>query len=242
MSSKSFTNYAQIAETKNIGHTEVAGRYAFQAAAERRIILDVADKLKLESNDSLLEIGCGPGNLLLPLSFIVEKSYGIDNAAALKRMKNRAGNTDMITALPGDFLQMELPDVRYTKILIYSVLHYLSTIDEAERFISRALGLLSPGGRLLIGDLPNSDKRARWSNSESGKEQTATWYAQVSNAGQHPLSFQPPDERLININDETVFSIMKKGRALGYESYLLPQKSNLPFGNTREDILFVAGR
>lgn len=239
MSSKSFVNYAQIAETETIGHTELAGRYAFQAAAERRAILDVAGKLSLESNDTLLEIGCGPGNLLLPLSFMVEKSYGIDNAAALKRMKDRTGNSDTITAIPGNFLQMKLPDIRLTKILIYSVLHYLSSVDEAERFISRALGLLSPGGRLLIGDLPNADKRARWSNSISGKKSTAAWYEQVSNAGQHPLSLQPSDENLININDKAVFSLMQKARELGHESYLLPQKSDLPFGNTREDILFV---
>lgn len=239
MSSKSFDNYQQIAELQTIGHTEVAGRYAFQAAAERRVIRDVADKLSLECNDSLLEIGCGPGNLLIPLSFIVEKSYGIDNAGALKRMKERAGNTDSITAITGNFLQMKLPDIRFDKILIYSVLHYLTNVDEAKTFISRALGLLSPGGRLLIGDLPNIDKRERWSKSESGKISTANWQKQVSNAGQHPLTFQPCDQNIISINDATVLSLMQEGRMLGYESYLLPQKNDLPFGNTREDILFI---
>lgn len=242
MSSKSFENYTRIAELTEAGYTEVAGRYAFQAVAERRIIPDVAAKLALDSQDTLLEIGCGPGNLLLPLSFMVAEASGIDNSAAIKRLQERSGLSKQIEGIVGDFLTMELSTKRYTKVLIYSVIQYMAGLEEAKTFVARALQLLSPGGYMLLGDLPNSDKKLRWIKSSAGQQSYAEWQALVSEAGVHPLSSQPDDDRLVTIDDEFVHSLMRLARNSGFESFVLPQPSVLPFGNTREDILFVAPR
>jgi cyclopropane fatty-acyl-phospholipid synthase-like methyltransferase len=242
MSSQSFENYARVAQIQHVGNTEVAGRYGFQAAAERRIIGDVAAKLALDSEDTLLEIGCGPGNLLIPLSFMTARTSGIDNAAALERLAARCGTPARIQSHPGDFLTMDLPATKFTKILVYSVLQYVDSESTALTFVGRALALLGPGGRLLLGDLPNRDKKRRFAASAAGEQSSREWSAQVTTAAMHPLSALPTDEHLVDVGDELVLSLLRFARQSGYESYLLSQPPGLPFGHTREDLLFVAPR
>lgn len=242
MSSTSFDNYSQLARQHDAGNIEVAGRYRFQSSAERRIINDVAGKLAINSDDSLLEIGCGPGNILLPLSYQVARSAGIDNDAALGRLAARCGTPMHIETYPGDFLSMELPEPLFSKVLIYSVLQYVDSLASAIRFLRRALSLLCPGGRLMLGDLPNPDKKRRFTESQAGMLASQEWSALVSNAGSHPLSGLPQDNRLLVVNDDLLLSLLKYGRTEGYESYLLPQPTDLPFGHTRDDLIFVAPR
>lgn len=242
MSSTSFDNYSQLARLQDADNTEVAGRYSFQSSAERRIIKDVTEKLALNSDDSLLEIGCGPGNILLPLSYQVARSAGIDNHAALERLAARCGKPMHIETYPGDFLSMELPSPLFSKVLIYSVLQYVDSVASAIQFLQRALSLLRPGGRLMLGDLPNQDKKHRFMVSQAGAIASQEWRTLVEDVGSHPLSDLPQDDRLLVVNDDLLLTLLQCGRKEGYESYLLPQPTDLPFGHTREDLIFVASR
>jgi cyclopropane fatty-acyl-phospholipid synthase-like methyltransferase len=240
MSNKSFDNYLHLAQMNNVSDVEVAGRYAFQAEAERNILLDVANKLSLCGGDRLLEIGCGPGNLLIPLSYLVERSAGIDNASSLERLHKRTGGSCNIDLYPGNFLEMNLPSQRFNKILIYGVVQLLDSMDAVICFISRALSLLDKNGVLLLGDLSNQDKKKRWLNSKTGKDATADWMGQTAKNGPHPMSALEADRSLVALDDNFVMQAILYGRSMGFESYLLPQPSALPFGNSREDILYFS--
>ncbi len=241
MSSISFKNYSHIASLSNMSNTEVAGRFAFQQEAERKILSDLLVKLDLEVSDSLLEIGCGPGNLLVPLSGFCDKAAGIDNEAAITRLKNRFAKDAELTCIPGNFLEMNLPTSHFDKILIYGVLQYLSNRDEVLDFIGRALSILKPGGRMLLGDLPNISKKSRFVNSESGREIAKNWAEQIKDAGgKHPLEKMESDSQLITFDDALVLDLIAFIRGKGFESFLLPQPLGLPFGGSREDILVVA--
>jgi SAM-dependent methyltransferase len=242
LSSISFENYSKLATSTDIGYTEVSGRYQFQSSAERRIVLDVIEKMRLSSEDSLLEIGCGPGNLLIPLSYIVNDAMGIDNEAMLARLAARGGASSKVTLIAGDFLSMPAPPRAFSKILIYSVIQYMEDFTQAVAFAMRALSLLAPGGRLLLGDLPNRDKKARFQSTPEGMRAASEWRSELSTAGPHPISGFPADSRLVEVNDVFILRLLELTRQSGFESYVLPQPSNLPFGNSREDLLFVAPR
>ena len=240
MSIIAFENYQHIAQMTDASNTEVAGRFMFQQEAERRILSDLLIKLDLKVTDILLEIGCGPGNLLVPLANFCAQATGIDNEAAIARLNNRLAKCVKITGIAGNFFQMNLPATSFDKIIIYSVLQYMSNQEEAFYFIDRALSLLQPGGRLLVGDLPNCNKKVRFGSSKTG-QQTAMKYAeQLKSSGSHPMEVTETDSSLVAVDDSFLLDLMMHIRNKGFEAYVLPQPLDLPFGGSREDILVMA--
>lgn len=239
MSEISFKNYELLARKSSAKNIEVAGRYGFQKNAEKKIINDVKAKIDLNGNDSLLDIGCGPGNILIPLSKYCKNSTGIDNTGSISRL-SMADRDKRIQTIVGNFLELKLPKASFSKIIIYSVIQYLENDDQVFEFINAALNLLSPGGRLLVGDLPNADKKMRFTNSSFGKKISNEWAKSISIIPQSPSVNALEDKKMVSINDSLILSLIKHGHKLGYETYLLPQPSTLPFGNTREDLLFIS--
>ncbi|OGC22600.1 hypothetical protein A3J90_06975 [candidate division WOR-1 bacterium RIFOXYC2_FULL_37_10] len=237
MSRKSFESYGRIAENFS-NYTEISGRLKVQEESEKNIVADVIKKLNLKSNDSLLEIGCGAGNLLIPLSFAVDTIDGIDHISCIELLKRRFPKGENINFIPGNFLDVAIDDV-YSKILCYSVLHYLKNRDEVFEFINKSLRLLSPGGKALFGDIPNSSLKNRFINSNRGRKFLKEWQALVNSETSGNQGCFDKDDELVEFDDDFVAEIVRKYQKEGYSTYVLSQPENLPFGNTREDILII---
>jgi SAM-dependent methyltransferase len=237
MSRAAYESFGQRA-VQGRGFAEIAGRYWFQATQEKYITEDVSAKLDLGVKDDLLEIGCGAGNLLLVLAGLVRSAAGIDhpNLMALLAERDQACK---VSRFPGNFLDTHLKDT-FSKVLIYSVVQYLASVDEVTRVVDKALSLLRPGGRLLVGDLPNVDKRRRFANSQTGKNFQVEWDQRVqSEATGERANLPISDDKMVCITDEVVCRLLRQARLEGCDSYLLPQPTTLPFCFTREDILIL---
>jgi hypothetical protein len=118
----------------------------------------------------------------------------------------------------------------------------LRDADEVVRFIAKAAGLLAPGGRLLVGDIPNVDKKRRFAESPEGRRFQVEWDALMADpenvreaewAREH-LADTPATAQF---DDELVLAIMKRFRGDGLDVHCLPQPADLAFGHTREDLL-----
>jgi SAM-dependent methyltransferase len=236
--------YAAYGALADIGAdaTEQAGRLPSQVRAERLIIADLEAKLALAPPSRLLEIGCGPGNLLIPLSFRVERAVGIDHPGVIARARARyqARNVEWIAG--------EFPNVRvegqFDAILMYSVLQYQVGMDAAIAFCERAAAMLPSGGRLLIGDMPNVDRKRRFLASDFGKAFEAEWRSKQAVESQTPRKANLVDvfsgaTSLGGFTDADVLHLLTHFRAAGLHTYVLPQPPDLPFGHTREDVLLV---
>ena len=236
MSRVTFENYGRRAKT-SLNDTEVAGRYSVQEDAERLIVPDVLRKLEIEGEHSLLEIGCGTGNLLIPLSFLVKSAIGIDHPDVVERFRART-QAQNIFFVEGNFLDLETQQ-RFDRILIYSVLHCLSDYKEVEIFVEKAMSLLEPGGRMLIGDIPNSDAKARFLATNAGRAFEESWRNEKDDKehSDPEIDALEDDPQVFVFDDETVLRLLGFIRRCGYESFLLPQHATLPFGNTRQDII-----
>lgn len=240
MSRITFENFAARAQ-QAISYTEMAGRHSIQAEPEKNVPADVAGKLELCANDSLLEIGCGTGNLLLPVSHLVRTATGLDHAAILEVLRSRLREETNITLIPGNFLDVTLNE-QFSKILIYSVLHYLTDQAEVLEFIRRAVSLLAPGGMLLLGDIPNKDKHRRFLASERGKRFESEWSRTVAAQASKPVELPalrtlPQDDKLADFDDGSILEILRSARQSGLEAYVLRQSEDLPVCFSREDIL-----
>ena len=224
-------------ELKNFA--EIAGRYDFQRQAEQYLLYYLLEKLSLSPEDDLLEIGCGAGNLLIPLSFFVHSVTGIDHPNLLAQLTSRLPKDNgTMTLVPGEFPRTEVQGT-FSRILIYSVIHYLRDEEAVLAFIRTAAALLQPGGKMLIGDIPNKDIRARFLATERGKAFSAEWKERIEqeqkkNPRVNQLAAATP---LVTISDAFVEKIITVCEGLQMRATRVLQPETLSFGYTREDII-----
>lgn len=232
-----FDLYAKLAN-EGLTDTQLAGRYQTQAEAERLIFRDVAAKLRLAPTDTLLDIGCGPGTLLTPASYSCQRVTGMDNPQVIDRLRRTMRESNVVLEY-GPFPHLR-PSGNYDCILAYSVVHYLPTIEEIERFIVAALEYLRPGGRMLIGDIPNRDRKARFLASRVGQEFDKRWRESIAAIQPEThLDVFADASMLGTLSDADMLRLVGEMRRRGFDGYVLSQRPELPFGRTREDILVV---
>ena len=100
-----FEAYEEISQNTN-NATLINGRYASQTYAERFIFQDVIDKLEINGNDTVLDIGCGAGLLTFPIACICKKIYGIDNTSVIAKLK-KGYVPDNVDFCAGDWLDID---------------------------------------------------------------------------------------------------------------------------------------
>lgn len=219
--------------------TIMSGRHSFQEEAECGIVEDVFAKLHPEPSQRLLEVGCGVGMVLRPLASRVAEAVGVDHPSCLARFE-QLGRPPNVTLVPGEWPAVEVQGT-FDRILVYSVLHYLSGVEAAKQFVSACIDRLRPGGGLMLGDVPNEDARRRFVTSPFGKEFDAQYARRKG-----PLSpehavrdqiFAQVSHRPPYLNDAFVMGLLADARREGMESYVMPQPAHLAFSFTREDIL-----
>lgn len=230
--------YGKIAEA-NISQTVKNGRYDVQKNAEAKIPKNIIETLKIQKENSFLDIGCGLGLNLGPISKITSYALGIDHPKVVNEAKILLDNSNA-EFIGGDFLKASFSQT-FDRILAYSVVHTLSDIDTIYKFIEKALSLLNPDGMMMLGDLPNIDKKKRFLNSKRGQVFQRDWEEQIKkNNAEQVNKFFEDIRSDISLDDKTISEIMIYIRDKGFNAYILNQPQNLPFGNSREDILIIA--
>jgi ubiquinone/menaquinone biosynthesis C-methylase UbiE len=118
----------------------------------------IAKLTKLNKDDALVELCCGNALLLGPLSKRCNQGVGVDFS---QQLISQAGEL-----FPGEFkticsdvLSVELPANSTDVVLVYFSIQHFDQ-KNAISLIEKAITLLKPGGRLLVGDIP--DKRKLW--------------------------------------------------------------------------------
>lgn len=231
--------YGRIAEA-GVDEIQQNGRYAIQEEAQAKIPFDVEQKLDIKPYDNVLDIGCGMGLNLLHLASKAQTVTGCDHPSIMDRLQPNVSHMNNVTLKGGDFLALNFKE-KYTKILIYSVFPALSSMDIAMEFIDKAITLLDDNGMVLIGDIANIDKKDRFLKSKKGKNFQIEW-DRLRNESQETdqvSAYQDKDAKFAIMNDQSILDILSYIRQKGLDAYVLNQAQELPFGNTREDILIV---
>lgn len=131
---------------------------------------DVLGKLRLSRGMSVAEIGCGVCLLGAPVARQASRYVGVDFAPQAVRIANErlraAGVGDRARALCLDMLSLTDEELqrlgRFDRVLMYAVLHYARSEQEAMCLLQRTVDLLAPGGTALVGNVPLEDMAAGW--------------------------------------------------------------------------------
>ncbi len=235
-----FEEFAKLAQQQNLTKNEKIGfQDSIRSGTESAIFRDITSKIPAFSRrgTSILDIGCGCGDLT---DLIVKNAESFGQKLILNDSREMLCNIDLDSKIgskiegkfPLEFMKILPGDVFFDGILIYSVLQYVNQEGQLIRFIDAAVNLLAPGGRLLLGDLPNSSQRRRFMMSTSGKE-----YHKKNFNTDAEVEVPIFNQSFGELDDGILLGIIGRYRNYGFNAYLVPQNLDLPMANRREDIL-----
>jgi len=223
-----------------LAHEKVGFPNTYRNGKESLIWQDICSKLTNLTLPNKLILDIGPGCSQLPLLLLDQASK--NNARVVlcdsREMLSQLPDLEHVKKVEGPF-----PDCWYylskyagsvDAIIVYSVFHYVFGYQKQYEFFNRCIELLAPGGQLLIGDLPNYSKRMRFFRSPAGIE----FHKQYSGRDEWP-SFSSPDATQNRLDDAMILALIAHARQSGCDSYVVPQATELPMANRREDILIV---
>jgi ubiquinone/menaquinone biosynthesis C-methylase UbiE len=118
--------------------------------------IDIQEKLALNSDDTLLDIGCGTGIIDASLAPLVHQLFATDFSQVMaQRAKSSITNFPNANIVMCDSSAIPFNNGSFTKILMYAVAQYLSVI-QIDYMLREAYRLASHGGLILLGEIPRA--------------------------------------------------------------------------------------
>lgn len=195
--------------------------------AQKEQLLDeiaahIASLLELKEEDVLLDMCCGNGLLTSKLQKYCKRVVGVDFSETLVSQARKA--YPGIKFICADALKLD--EVKFsqpfTKINLYFSFQYFESFEQGKTVVDHLKNILVPGGRILIGDVPDMAKFFHYYNSFS---RIAGRVAQMLKGKNDMGKFWSEDEfRLI-------------GKQLGLDVTKLKQPRHLPYAHYRMDVM-----
>ncbi len=128
-------------------------------------IVDYLTPLDLNSEDQLVDFGCGSGGVLLFASEVVGRALGIDGSPdQVKLARDALSGRPNVEIRQGDFLSCPLDGYSFSKAGMRKALHHL-TDPQKETFFGRVAPFFRHGALFLVEDaifdFPVSELRRR---------------------------------------------------------------------------------
>ena len=113
--------------------------------------------VKFRKDDTILNIGCGPGSLEMRLAEKVGSIVALDTSERFVKMcrQNCKIYSNVSAHVLGEnYTDLSLCDKSFSLFLCVSVVQYYKDMAEIEKLIRSAQKIAVPGARMLIADLP----------------------------------------------------------------------------------------
>jgi len=130
-------------------------RNALEAETQVQFLLRL-DELKFFSeNLSLLDVACGAGRHLVPLSMVTKKAFGLDLSKTLLNAANKSLTNRLVL---GDMRQLPIASASLSLVTsFFSSFGYFSSADDELRVLKEFSRVLLPNG-LVFFDLANKQQ------------------------------------------------------------------------------------
>ena len=234
-----FDSFRELAGDASLSrHEKVGFPDAYREGKEDAIFQDILSKLPIlsETGKTILDIGPGCSGLPLRLMELCEaqghRLLFIDS----QEMLDHLPDAPFVHKHPGRFPNVPGVLEKYKNqvdgILVYSVIQYVFSDDNIHRFFDDIISLLSDGGEVMIGDIPNVAMRKRFFASPAG----VALHKEFTGKDEEPgIIFNQPEYG--SIDDGVILGLLARARAFGLHAWVVPQAINLPMSNRREDLI-----
>jgi len=180
------------------------------------MVRDIAFKLRLSQDDSLLDLCCGNGVITAQLAEQCRAAVGVDFSRPLLTVAAADFSRPNLTyrlASALDLSALELKPASFTRVLLYDALQHFKP-DELAPLLRAIKGIVSSDRLILLGGLPFRPYRRRYLNSPykrlryqyfrlTGRDLLGTWWrdsdiaAACAAAGMH-YAIHPQPESFYN--------------------------------------------
>jgi hypothetical protein len=239
--SYNFKEFAKMANDPLLSPNQKIGfPDSYREGYEETIFSDILSKVKNLGAENQIVLDIGPGCAGLPRLLIElcrnkrHELILLDSQEMLNLLPEGAGITKIAGFYPACVESLSPWHGKTDAIICYSVLHYIFKEASFWKFIDVSLGMLAPGGQLLLGDIPNVSKRKRFFASDAG---TRFHHEFMKTTDKPVVHFNRIEDDMID--DAVVMAILQRARGQGFDAYVLPQPPCLPMANRREDILIT---
>ncbi len=130
------------------------------------IAVDIVHKLKIGKDDRILDACCGNGLLTFRIVPVCTEIVGIDfSKINIKAAKGKMRGSN-ISYIFGNALEVDkyFEKHSFDKIFCYFALQYFDS-NKGRKLIEKLLSVCRPGGQILIGDIPDYNRRWTYYNT-----------------------------------------------------------------------------
>src|SRR6185312_8505950 len=116
--------------------------------------------------DTVLDVGCGPGLLACAFARVVRHATGIDLTPAMLDQARKASQEQQLTNVSwqqGDVTQLPYPDVHFSIVSSRFVFHHL---EQPLVVLKEMVRVCKPAGRIVVADMAPAPEKADALNAE----------------------------------------------------------------------------
>ncbi len=121
------------------------------------VVANLRSLLEPAHGQSLLDLACGNGLITSRLAPFFARITAADFSAPLIEAAREHFARPNVEYLVEDATELRSVNGRYDRILVSAALQHFSPL-QAERMLRRLAGLLAPGGRVVLSDVPDRER------------------------------------------------------------------------------------
>lgn len=139
-----------------------AHRWGYGEEIGKLAALDIREKLQIQPEDRVLEVGCGSGSLLSIVLHPDQRGVGFDLCEALVKRKNDfATRPEWLSLGVCEAGAVPVRSSLYDKVFSYSVFQCFPSKEYTRQVIAELMRVCKPGGTILIGDIFGAAEKQR---------------------------------------------------------------------------------